>query len=241
MSAAGERGHRLGDRHAYARRPSGRRESRSRATVRFVVGESGGGWLAERSEVGSRVRGGPEVGPRPARCVACRGDLGGPRGGDHERRTAAGQAGAETVTRSARVRMRVLAGASAIGVGVPRAAVCGGGLRLRLMECGSPGRRLVAVRRPMLRTGLNGRARPDSDEEGPDDGQRVESEAHGPFSYDPCRLSRTRSSHAERHPWSGANDQNANAVSVGARLRSPRDLPGPTPRSGPIRVPNRAR
>ncbi len=48
---------------------------------------------------------------------------------------------------------------------------------MRLMECGGPGLRLIAVRHPMLRARLNGSARSDPEEEGRDDGVRIRSDA----------------------------------------------------------------
>ena len=69
-------------------------------------------------------------------------------------------------------------------------------VRVRPVECGGPRPRFVAVRRPVLRTGLNDRARSDPEEEGPDDGVRIHSDAYSSSTGDAAPLSRTVSSHA---------------------------------------------
>lgn len=66
-----------------------------------------------------------------------------------------------------------------------------------LMERGGQGLRLVAVRHPMLRTGLNGRARADADEEGPDDRVRIHSDAYSSSTGDVDPLSWTVSGHTK--------------------------------------------
>jgi len=78
-----------------------------------------------------------------------------------------------------------------VGVAVIRMVV----VRMRLMQCGGPGLRLIAVRHPMLRTGLNSRARSESDEEGRDDGVRIHPDAYSSFTRDADARSRTVSSH----------------------------------------------
>jgi len=101
-------------------------------------------------------------------------------------------------------------GPRAFGVSGPRVAVRLTGLRMhpvlrmrpvlrvRPVQCGGPGHsRLVAVGRLMLRTGLNGRARPDSDDEGRDDGVRIHSDAYASSAGDAVPLSRTVSSHGK--------------------------------------------
>lgn len=95
-------------------------------------------------------------------------------------------------------------GARAFGVSGSRVAVRLTGLRMhpvlrmRPVERGGLDRpRLVAVGRLMLRTGLNGRARPDSDDEGRDDGVRIHSDAYASSAGDAVPLSRTVSSHGK--------------------------------------------
>ncbi|MXW65662.1 MAG: hypothetical protein F4Z72_01455 [Gemmatimonadales bacterium] len=83
--------------------------------------------------------------------------------------------------------MRRRHGVGAIGMEGPRMAVRLAVVRMplvrmplvcmRLMECGGPGLRLIAVRHPMLRARLNGSARSDPEEEGRDDGVRIRSDA----------------------------------------------------------------
>ena len=82
----------------------------------------------------------------------------------------------------------------AVPVAIP-VAIPVAGLRVRPVECGGPGFRLVAVRRLVLRTGLKGRARSDPEEEGRDDGIRVHSDAYSSYTRDAASLSRTVSSH----------------------------------------------
>lgn len=66
-----------------------------------------------------------------------------------------------------------------VRVAVVRVAVVRvAGLRMRPVECGSPRYRLVAVRRPVLRTRLDDRARSDPEEEGRDNGVRIHSDAY---------------------------------------------------------------
>jgi len=83
--------------------------------------------------------------------------------------------------------MRRRHGVGAIGMEGPRIAVrlpvvrmpmvCMPMVCMRLMECGGPGLRLIAVRHPMLRARLNGGARSDPEEEGRDDGVGIRSDA----------------------------------------------------------------
>ncbi len=70
-------------------------------------------------------------------------------------------------------------------------------VRMRLMECGGPGLRLIAVRHSMLRARLNGSARSDSEEEGRDDGVRIRSDARSSSTGDADTRSRTGSSHGQ--------------------------------------------
>ncbi len=95
-------------------------------------------------------------------------------------------------------------GARAFGVSGLRVAVRPAGLRMRpvvrmhpVVRGGLGRPRLVTVRRLMLRTGLNDRARADPEEEGRDDGVRIHSDAYSPSTHDAAPLSRTVSSHAE--------------------------------------------
>lgn len=85
-------------------------------------------------------------------------------------------------------------GVSGLRVAVPM-VVPVAGLRVRPVECGGPGLRLVAVRRLMLGTGLKGGARSDPEEEGRDDGIRIHSDAYSSSTLDAAPLSRTVSSH----------------------------------------------
>ena len=84
---------------------------------------------------------------------------------------------------------------ASVRVAVVRVAVVG--LRLRPVECDGLRHRLAAVRRPMLRTGLKGGARPDPEEEGRDDGVCIYADAYSSSTGDAAPLSRTVSNHVE--------------------------------------------
>ena len=99
-------------------------------------------------------------------------------------------------------------GARAFGVSGPRLAVVRVAVvrmavvrvavvRMRPVECGGRRPLLVAVRRLVLRTGLNDRARSDPEEEGRDDGVRIHPDAYSSSTGDAAPLSRTVSSHAK--------------------------------------------
>lgn len=78
--------------------------------------------------------------------------------------------------------MRRRHGVGTIGMGGLRVAVRMAGVRMRvvrmrLMDCSGPELRLIAVGHPMLRAGLNGSARSDTEEESCDDDVRIRSDA----------------------------------------------------------------
>ncbi|MYA32437.1 MAG: hypothetical protein F4164_13975 [Gemmatimonadales bacterium] len=85
-----------------------------------------------------------------------------------------------------------------VAAGVAVRAAVGVAVRVRPVERDGLGRlRLFAVRGLMLRAGLNGRARPDSNEEGREDGVRIHPDAQAPSTCDAASLSRAVSSHAK--------------------------------------------